>query len=524
MIPYVMDDTQSLATIVADASNGLGRLAECINLEITESLDGVYDGSMVIPREAYNSGLVHSGGIIKAKANGSDDPQLFRVVKFKETLSSGLIECELEHISYDLNKTVMTYPIPVGGNTVGLIKDIFNDAHFVHVYPSGIFSATSNLPDNTTVRRWTFTPPPKTVRQTLLADNGLCQHEGWQMRWDNLNFEMRDRRGADKTDSVVITLGKNVLDFSNEEDIADIYDGVMGYVYVPSKWNEPVAGDVKAVTVGTTPQHILMVDLSENANSMDTPPSKQRVNDWTTAWLASNNPSIPKVSLDIDLISLENTGEYDRLKELEGLELGDTITVKINSLTLTATVTEVTYDALAERYIGIKLGNYQSSLANTIIGLVGENTAALSNTQQEYNSTFQSMKTALLFDTDQTNASSDWATERYNEYKISGNGFIIFMINTYTSNTESYGIVRASIQHSTDNGATWRYDAYNEYRHESGMANTYDGTSLTVPMAVSDEELVRCTWKITKETPKICKVKMLGIGVTATQTVTGGAI
>ena len=172
----------------------------------------------------------------------------------------------------------------------------------------------------------------------------------------------------------------------------------------------------------------------------------------------------------------------------------------------------------------IKLGNYRPSLADTILGLVGQNTTALSNTQQEYNSTFQSMKTTMLFDTYQTNLSTDWNTERYNEYKIEGNGFIIIMVNAYTSGTDSYGNIEASVRHSTDSGTTWGYDAYTKYRHDQSMSDSYDGTAITVPMAVSDEELIRATWKITKEVEKACRIKILGIGVTATQTVDGGAL
>lgn len=525
MIPYVMDDSKTLAEIVADTSNGLGRLAECQDLSVTEGLSGEYVASMTIPKAAYNSGLIHRGGIIKAKANDSDSPQLFRIVRFKDTLSSGLIECDLEHISYDLNKTIMysTYE-RVGATSVSGVLQIFNGtAPTCSVAPGGIFTATSNMPTSTTIRHWDFTPPPKTVRQNLLSEDGICAFEGWQMHWDNLNFELRDRRGTDKTDSAVISYGKNVLDFSNEEDVSDIYDGVLGFAYVPSKWTRPTIGDVKPIVSGTTPKHLLMLDLSENARDMATQPTASQVNTWANTWIANNNPSVPKVALDIDLISLEDTGEYETLSQLEGLELGDTITVKIDDYSVNATVTEVTYDSLTERYTEIKLGNYQPSLTNTLMGLVGENSTSLFNTQQEYNATFQSMKTQLLFDTYQAHPASDWGTGRYNQYEISGNGFIIIMVNAYADTNASYGNLTAYVQHSFD-GSSWDYDAFTAYRHDQTSASSTDGISVTVPIAVTDGELIRACWRISKEDKKICRVKMLGIGVTATETVTGGSL
>lgn len=526
MIPYVMDDTKTLAELVADTSNGLGRLAECMSLDITEALNGEYVGTMVIPKEAYNSGLVHRGGIIKAKANESDSPQLFRVVKFKETLSSGLIECDLEHISYDLNKQIIRTPLRVSGNTVSWILSAFNGtASFVTVAPTGIFTAASNV--SGTVRTWYIEPPPKSIRQALLGEEGVCVRQGWQMHWDNLTYEMRDRRGTDKTDSVIVSYGKNVMDFSNEQDITSVYDGIQGYVYAPSKWEQAVYGALRPIRAGTTPENILLMDFTKHADDLgftNSPPASWQVTSWTDNWIAANDPTVPLVALDIDLASLEATGEYQQLKELEKIELGDTITVKIGEVSVNANVTEVTYDSLSERYTEIKLGNYRPSLADTILGLVGQNTTALSNTQQEYNSTFQSMKTTMLFDTYQTNPSTDWNTERYNEYKIEGNGFIIIMVNAYTAGTDSYGNIEASVRHSTDSGTTWGYDAYTKYRHDQSISDSYDGTAITVPMAVTDEELIRATWKITKEVGKACRIKILGIGVTATQTVDGGAL
>ena len=526
MIPYVMDDSKTLAELGADTSNGLGRLAECAEAPVTEGLDGQYTSTMVIPKAAYNSGLVHKNGIIKLKANGNDDPQLFRVVRFKETLSSGLIECDLEHISYDLNKTVIAVGTN-GGMTVDHVSELMillnNERPAIApMYPSGVFTATTAISGSTilggTVRR------PVTPRELLLGDDGYCAQHGWQMHWDNLTYEILERRGSDKRDSVVIRYGKNIMDFSNEEDISSVYDGIIGYVHVPSKWMNSINSDLIPVTAGTTPQHVLMVDLSSNADGYENPPSVTTVTNWAREWMAENNITVPKIAIDIDLVSLEDNGEYDKLKDLEGLELGDTITVKVGDISLDATITEVTYDSLTERYTNIVLGNYRPSLANTILGLVGDNSTALSNTQQEYNSTFQSMKMQLLFDSYNSNESSDWNSTRYNQYKISGNGFIILSVNAYTNSNLSYGDLKAYIRHSTDNGSTWDYDAYNAYRHDSTSAASEDGIALTIPMSVTDGELIRVAWKITKEDRKICRVKMLGIGVTAEQTVNGGTL
>jgi len=130
----------------------------------------------------------------------------------------------------------------------------------------------------------------------------------------------------------------------------------------------------------------------------------------------------------------------------------------------------------------------------------------------------------MLSNTYNSNESSDWNSTRYNQYKISGNGFVIISVNAYTDTNASYGNLRAYIQTSTDNGPTWEYEGWASYRHDANQSSVIDGLSLTIPLAVTDGELIRAVWQITKEDRKICRVKMLGIGVTAEQTVNGGTL
>lgn len=371
MIPYVMDESKTLAEIVADTSNGLGRLAECSSLFVTEALDGQYTATMVIPVAAYNSGLVHRNGIIKLKANGRDDPQLFRVVTFKETLSSGLIECELEHISYDLNKAVLStkdqglIPFIDFAQVCDILNNNNTNGEF---FPQGIWTFTTDSGETRYNHGWN---KPMTPRQLFYAEDGICNWSGAQIKWDNLTVGINARRGEDKRNSVIITYGKNLADFSQEEDISEIYDGVLGYCY-QSAWARGISGDVVPLVTGTTPQHILIVDLSSKGEEMETAPSQATVTNWTQTWLSENTIDELKVAYQVDLVSLASDGEYDKVKQLEYIELGDTVTVKAKGTALSAVVTEVTFDSLTERYTEIKLGNYQPSLTNTIIDLVNK--------------------------------------------------------------------------------------------------------------------------------------------------------
>lgn len=538
MIPYIMDDTKTLAELVADTSNGLGRLTECTLADVKEVLNGEYVASVNVPIKAHNAELLHRGGIIKLKVN-TDAPQLFRIARMKETLSTGMIELDLEHISYDLNKTVIA---AVGVNT-GRVFELLNmlNNQWVHapVYPGGVFTATSTIPSNDTAGgTWRR---PITPREVLLGNDGLCAKNNWVMHWDNLNYSFEYSRGEDLRNSVILSYGKNILDYSEEADNASVYDGVVGYVFLQNKWPNAINSNIVPVVAGTTPQHVYMADVSENAKNLTSAPTKAQVTNWARSWL-SGHPTInvPKFSIDVDMVNIYGTSQYENLKALGAVGLGDTITVHIKEMNVDydAVITEIVYDSLKESIKSVVLGNYRPSLANTLVGMVKNNSTAITDTRTQYSevatsgsnglmsatdkATLDSLNMRMLFDSFQSNPASDWNTERYNEYQISGNGFIIIMVNAYTSGTTSYGNVECSVQHNS--GGTWGYDGYVKYRHDQTMSDSYDGVSITVPMAVTDEELIRATWKITKEVQKACRVKILGVGVTATQTVDGGAL
>lgn len=539
MIPYVMDDSKTLAELVADTSNGLGRLAECTLADVTEVLNGEYIAVVNLPINARNADLLHYGGILKIAVN-IDNPQLFRIARIKETLSTGMLELECEHISYDLNKTVIA---AVGVNT-GRVFELLNmlNNQWVHtpVYPGGVFTATSTIPSNDTAGgTWRR---PVTPREVLLGNDGLCAKNNWAMHWDNLNYSFEYSRGEDLRNSVILSYGKNILDYSEEADIASMYDGVVGYVFLQNKWPNAINSDLIPVVAGTTPQHVYMVDVSEKAKDRTSAPTKAQVTEWARTWLSSHsNINIPKFSINVDMVNPTDDNQRRNLKALSSVALGDTITVRIKELNvnLDALVTGVVYDSLRESIKSISLGNYHPSLANTLVGMVKNNSSAITETRTQYSEVATSgsnglmsasdkaaldgLNMSMLFDTYQEHPASDWSSWRYNQYEIHGNGFIVVMVNAYANANVSYGNLSAYVQHSFD-GSSWTFDGFSAYRHDQTSASSTDGISITVPIAVTDGELIRTVWRISKEDKKICIVKMLGIGVTATETTHGGAL
>lgn len=395
MIPFIMDETQTLADLVADSSNGLGRLAECKICNVKEVLNGEYVATVEVPLTAQHSDLLHRGGILKLLPNKEDAPQLFRIARIKETPSA--VICECEHISYDLNKSV----VALQGNTILKMENLLyllNDQFtYARIYPAGTFTATSDIDPNTAINR-TYNRP-LTPRELLLGEYGIVAMRGWQMKWDNDTYAILNRRGEDKREKVIVAYGKNVLDCAQETDIANVYDGVMGFVYLENKWPNAINGDVVPFTPGATPQFIYMLDLSENAKNMASAPTAAQVTTWTNSWLANQtNIGTPKVSLTVEMADIYGTSQYEAYEELETVHLGDTITVYIDVLGIEveATVTELEFDALTESIESITLGNYKPSLANTLYGMVMNNRNAINDTKVQYSEVATSGSNGLM--------------------------------------------------------------------------------------------------------------------------------
>ena len=97
MIPilYAKNETDFL-------HNGIGFLRDTAKATVTEERNGSYELSLQYPITGQWYDKITEGCIIKAKANETSEPQLFRVYKSSKPLK-GLVTYSAEHISYDLN-------------------------------------------------------------------------------------------------------------------------------------------------------------------------------------------------------------------------------------------------------------------------------------------------------------------------------------------------------------------------------------------------------------------------------------
>ena len=353
MIPILYSKAETVAQLVADKTNGVGRLADATSCKVQEDRNGAFTLSMTYPISGIHYADIVIGGCIKAKPNELADPQLFRIYHISKPLN-GMVTIDAQHLSYDLSKAVVK-PFSAKGITAvtsGMISNMIGGIGFS-------FSSDINNGDSQ------FTNDhPQSFRALLGGQEGsVLDVFGGEYEFNNEKVILHAHRGSDN--GVVIRYGKNLTSVQQDENIESTYTAV--YPYVLNSDQETIAGDLQTV-VSTSEPKILALDLSSEFKEEDGTPTAAQINAKAQKYIKANNIGVPKVSLDVSFVQLWQTQEYKEIAPLERVSLCDTVTVKYEKLGVDAKAKVITtvYDVLAERYDSITLGDAKSSLASTI--------------------------------------------------------------------------------------------------------------------------------------------------------------
>ena len=362
MIPilYAKNETDFL-------HNGIGFLRDTTKATVTEERNGSYELSLQYPITGQWYDKITEGCIIKAKANETSEPQLFRVYKSSKPLK-GLVTYSAEHISYDLNG------IPTLGFSIksATPQMAINRA----IEEAGLPCPFSVISDISTLNS-TSIPTPCSVRAILGGQEGsVLDVWGGEYEFDNFVIKLHEQRGADN--GVLIEYGKNLKDLKQEANIADCYTHLMPYaVYQEDSEDDEEKQEVyvflsekvlplqKAENIGHNKAYIM--DFSAEFGE-DEKITEAALREKATAYAAGAGLGAPKVSITVSFIQLWQTEEYKNIAPLERVKLCDTVTVHFSQLGVKASakVIKTVYDSLAEKYESVELGDAKSTLADTI--------------------------------------------------------------------------------------------------------------------------------------------------------------
>ena len=334
------------------STQGLGALADALSCEVTEELNGEYELQMTYPVSGRRYADIKNRCIIYCKPDPYRGGQPFRIYRITRPLN-GIIAVYARHISYDLSG-IPVNPFTAGNASAAMAGLKSNSA------VSDPFTFWTNLG---TTADFSVTVP-SSIRSMLGGSEGsILDTYGGEYEWDGMTVRLRSHRGQDN--GVRIAYGKNLTDIQQDENIADLATGVIGY-WAGSDGTLVQTGVVDAP--GTYDfDRVISVDFSSD---FDEQPTTEQLTQRVQQYISDNGVGVPNVSISVSWINLEQYSGYEGLSLLERVSLGDTVTVEFPPLGVEATarVVKTVYDVLRDRYVSADIGSVQANIADTIAG------------------------------------------------------------------------------------------------------------------------------------------------------------
>ena len=427
----IMDTTKTLNALVTDNTNGLGQIIP-IEAIVSEELNGIYEASISVSATDKHFGDLSVGGILKMPVNEAGNEQLFRINAITKPMN-GICTLECSHISYDLNK-VAVKPFTATGAVAaknGMLSNMIGS------YP---FTMTTDM-TNTTSK---FTLDiPRSFRECLGGYEGsLLDIFRGEYEYDNLTVKMLAHRGSDN--GVRISYGKNLTDFSQDENMDNVYTSVLGYAVVN---DTTYTGNVYHKISATYPK-VMIVDFSSDYET-DATPTTAELTAKAQAYAEANDIEVPKVNMEISFVPLYQTEEYKNIAPLERVSLGDTVHVYFEKLGVEASarVIRTEWNVLLERYESVELGEAKANL-NTIINEATQQAKNEATQSQGYLESELNQMASLII--------NGLGLHR-TLVPVDGGGYRIYLHNkeTLAESDTQYIFTSEGFLVSTDYGQTW---------------------------------------------------------------------
>ncbi|WP_050611872.1 phage tail spike protein [Ligilactobacillus agilis] len=372
-------------------SNGLGTLPDATSALVTEERNGEFVLDVVYPQQGIRSELLTKNRIIKADAGHELKDQRFVIKKVTPTMDSDgyiYLTVHAEHVSYITADLGVTPNLTLSGNAtqaleqwqanlVGGHPDITVDSDIISEHETSLDIAKAT-----------------NARQVLGGVEGsILDTWGGEYKFDNLHISLRGQRGT--TANTLISYGRNLLTFEQEDDITDTYTSIYPYANVglaDGNSSKLVTVDgyfVDSQYVDRYPNRKLFpVDFgsqftdykigskpSESDTGVYTTEAeiKKKLTELAKQYIENNRIGIPKVSTKITFADLSKTSEY---APLEQVNLCDIIPIRFEMLGIDTTikVTRVVWNALLDEYDSIELGDLRATLGESISALESKTT------------------------------------------------------------------------------------------------------------------------------------------------------
>lgn len=378
---------------------GYGALTTVSECRVTEELNGSYTATLRCHMSDPLFDKLEVRNILVIKPNKYDPSQAFRIARLSKDIQ-GNVDIEAWHLSYDLAGYPMNELVEGDALTPA---GIMNHMSEFCIYKDLPFTFdTSNAPESG-ADEWITYPQVTNIRNLLMGESGLQSQFGGEFMFNNFNVTYTKNRGANR--GFTVRYGKNMVDFSQEMAINNMYTGLLPYYNTEEdSWSKSeriyLANneyDRSTKTYSVNP--VMFIDGTYTIVkrtqkgfyfSDATYPFKEKygfvkilevdLTDYMleneTLYTAANRYikeyglGSPQVSLDVNFTLLSNSPEYYNLAQVEEIQIGDLISVYFEKMGVIsqARCVRLEYDVLTDTYSSMHLGDQYITLTNILGG------------------------------------------------------------------------------------------------------------------------------------------------------------
>lgn len=342
-----------LSTATTFESNGLGFLPDIISCEVVEERNGIFELTMTYPITGRLYPEIITRRILVAKSNPFSDPQPFRIYEISKPIKGKVTICA-EHISYDLiGIPVKPFSAP---NVIMALKGLKDNA---------LINCPFNFMTDKSTAATYVVPVPSNIRTELGGVQGsiLDTYRG-EYEFNGYQVNLWNNRGMNR--GATIRYGKNLTDLQQDENVADLYTGVLPYWYSDLEENGGLVRGTIVNCPGTYNfQRIMVLDCSYEFQDK---PTVAQLTTFAQSYISNNNIGVPKVSIEVSFIDLGSSEEYQDVAQLTTVHLCDTVAVEYSELGVKASgkCIKTKYNVLEDRYNSVEIGDARPDLTVTL--------------------------------------------------------------------------------------------------------------------------------------------------------------
>lgn len=341
--------------------NGLGGLHGLLAYEVTEVLNEEFELYLEYPNDGRLYEKIETGVQIKAKPNRKDEPHVFRVYDIEMNMES---------------KTISIY---AHSNVQDLAANFVDDVAINGLAaPSAFETLKHSALDPVDFTFWTDITTAfsahwskQSVLSCIAGDEGsMLQIWGGEIKHGNKQLWLYRRRGRDNV--TTIRHGKNLRGLDVTYSSKGLVTAILPYFnYSDDEGVErTIVGDIVYSDLATTYPltYYDAVEFGEDDGVTD----RVSLNAAAGKYFDGEDFDKPSLNVEVEIEELSQTKQYEKFKDFEQVNIGDTFTVysEQHKVNITAKVYKVVYDGLKDTNAGVEAGTKRASTYDSYRDLI----------------------------------------------------------------------------------------------------------------------------------------------------------